>query len=105
MKVDVVMLPKELTPALLEGRSVAVFDVLRATTTMTAALAAGVKEIRVFPDLAAAEVAARGFDGPRILCGVANCLAPAGFDLGNSPGDFRSDHHAGRVAFMCTTNG
>ena len=42
MRVDVVYLPADLRPHHLAGRAVAVFDVLRATTTMTAALAAGV---------------------------------------------------------------
>jgi 2-phosphosulfolactate phosphatase len=89
----------------LDGRSVVVFDVLRATTTMTAALAAGVREIRVFGDLESARRAADAFHGPRLLCGESNCLPPPGFDLGNSPGAFDRDAHAGRVAFMSTTNG
>lgn len=81
------------------------FDVLRATTTMTAALEAGVREIRVFGDLASARAAVAAFTGPRILCGEEQCLPPPDFDLGNSPGAFMSDAHAGRVAFMSTTNG
>ena len=105
MNLDVVLLPKDLEPRHLEGRSVVVFDVLRATTTMAAALAAGVEEIRVFGSLADASRAAAAHRGARILCGEENCLPPPGFDLGNSPGAFRRELHAGRTAYMSTTNG
>jgi 2-phosphosulfolactate phosphatase len=103
--VDVVLLPGQLEPRHLRGRIVVVFDVLRATTTMAAALAAGVQEIRVFGSLDEAAKAARRHEGPRILCGEANCLPPAGFDLGNSPGAFTRERHAGLTAYMSTTNG
>jgi 2-phosphosulfolactate phosphatase len=105
MDAKVILLPRDLRPDDLHGRSVVVFDVLRATTTMTAALAAGVREIRVLADLESARRAADRFHGPRLLCGESNCLPPPGFDLGNSPGTFNRAAHAGRVAFMSTTNG
>jgi 2-phosphosulfolactate phosphatase len=106
MEVDVVLLPRDLGPRHLRGRAVVVFDVLRATTTMAAALAAGVEKIRVFGSIAEARAAAERHAGgaAHILCGEENCLPPAGFDLGNSPGSF-SEEHAGRVAYMSTTNG
>jgi 2-phosphosulfolactate phosphatase len=106
LEVSVVLLPSDLKPAHLDGRAVVVFDVLRATTSMTAALTAGVREIRVFPDLEYARRAAQHHTaGPRILCGEERCLPPPGFDLGNSPGAFNRDAHRGAVAFMSTTNG
>src|SRR5438270_6879245 len=105
MDAKVILLPRDLRPDDLHGHSVVVFDVLRATTTMTAALAAGVCEIRVFGDLESARRAADAFHGPRLLCGESNCLPPPGFDLGNSPGAFNVAAHERRVAFMSTTNG
>ncbi len=105
MRIDVVMLPSELTTRHLRGRAVAVFDVLRATTTMTAALAAGVAEIRLFADIEAARSAAAAHAGKRLLVGEVRCLPPEGFELGNSPGAFNRDLHAGTTMFMCTTNG
>jgi 2-phosphosulfolactate phosphatase len=105
MTVDVVLLPKDLQRAHLQDRLVVVFDVLRATTTMAAALAAGVREIRVFGDLEAARAAAGGDVRARLLCGEQNCLPPPGFDLGNSPGAFSRELHARRTVYMCTTNG
>ena len=104
MKVEVVQLPRLLETRHLVDRSVVVFDVLRATTSMTAALAAGVEEIRVFGSITEAKDAAGGFAGEKLLCGEVQCLPPSGFDLGNSPGAFCSDHR-GRVMFMSTTNG
>jgi 2-phosphosulfolactate phosphatase len=103
MNLDVALLPRDLDLQRLPGRVVVVFDVLRATTTMTAALAAGVKEIRVFADVAAVREAA-GNGGGALLCGEERCLAPQGFDLGNSPGAFGAEHR-GRAVFMSTTNG
>src|SRR2546428_2453321 len=106
MVVDVVLLPNDLQPAHLAGRVVVVFDVLRATTSMAAALAAGVKEIRVFGDLDAVRAAAGEREmSNRLLCGERDCLPPEGFDLGNSPGAFSRSLHAGRVMYMSTTNG
>jgi 2-phosphosulfolactate phosphatase len=105
MNIDALILPRDLNPARIADRTVVVFDVLRATTSMTAALAAGIKEIRVFDSLEDAATAANAFGQPRLLCGERNSLPPAGFDLGNSPGQFDREKHAGMTVFMSTTNG
>ena len=104
MNADVILLPKDLDPACLGGRAVAVFDVLRATTSITAALAVGVAEVRVFGALDECLAAAAAFDGPKLTCGERHTLPPPGFDLGNSPGQF-TPAHAGRTVFLTTTNG
>ena len=49
-----VLLPRDLLPVHLTDRSVVVFDVLRATTSITAALAAGVTSIGVFGSISEA---------------------------------------------------
>jgi 2-phosphosulfolactate phosphatase len=103
MRIDLLPLPAR-RPDLLAGRACAVFDVLRATTTITAALAAGVREIHLFDSLDKARDAAAAHRGSRLLCGERECVAPAGFDLGNSPGQF-IDAHLGTTVFICTTNG
>jgi len=105
MKIEVIELPRLLQPHHLPGRAVVVFDVLRATTSITSALMAGVQEVRVFGSLAEAETAAKAFAGRRLLCGEQNCLMPPGFDLGNSPGQFVAKLHCGATAFLSTTNG
>ena len=105
MNADVILLPKDLDPACLTDRAVAVFDVLRATTSITAALSVGVAEVRVFGDLDSCLAAAAQFPGPKLTCGERHTLPPPGFDLGNSPGQFTAADHAGRTVFMTTTNG
>jgi 2-phosphosulfolactate phosphatase len=106
MNVQVALLPRDLEAQSLSGRVVVVFDVLRATTTMTAALAMGVQEICVFGDVATARKYATGvgmYPKP-LLCGEENCLPPEGFDMGNSPGAFDRSLKD-RTLYMSTTNG
>lgn len=104
LNVRVVTLPSQLTPADVEGRAVVAFDVLRATTTITSALSAGVAEIRLYPNLDDARSGYRADVRPKLLVGESACLKPADFDLGNSPGQF-SAGDAGKVVHMATTNG
>src|SRR6516162_9743988 len=105
MKIDVVPLPSMLTDEHVRDRVVVVFDVLRATTTIATAIANGAKEIRVFDSLDAARSAAVDFTGAKLLCGESKCLAPLGFDLGNSPGDYTREVVLGKTVFLSTTNG
>ncbi len=105
MEIDIVKLPKDLRPEHLKNRAVVVFDVLRATTTIVTAIASGAKEVRVFGSLDAARQAASEFSGEKILAGEKGCLAPAGFDLGNSPGDCRAERVSCKTIFLSTTNG
>jgi 2-phosphosulfolactate phosphatase len=104
MNIDVVLMPALLDPGSLNGKTVVVFDVLRATTTIAAAFAAGITWIRAFADLSSArEAAEKAFPRP-ILCGEQNALPAPGVDLGNSPRQFRPEH-AGREVYLATTNG
>src|ERR1700722_14104305 len=105
MQINTLILPRDLDVASIVDRTVVAFDVLRATTSITSALAAGVKEIRVFDSLDAAMSAANAFGQPRLLCGERHTLPPPGFDLGNSPGQFDAKKHAGMTMFLSTTNG
>lgn len=104
MHVNVVFLPLDLSPADVRGRTVVVFDVLRATTSISTALQTGVQEIRVYSDVAAVRSAAQT-TADALLCGEEKCHAPAGFHLGNSPIGFRDKALRGRTLLMSTTNG
>ncbi len=105
LPVRVIMLPSLLSEDDVSNRSVVVFDVLRATTTIAAAISAGANEVRVFASLDEARDASRAFGGSKLLAGEHECLPPADFDLGNSPGDYRAERVADRTIFMSTTNG
>lgn len=107
MRLDVFFTPKEAVPADLSGRTIIVVDVLRATTTMLAALANGAREIL---PVASVEEAVRRKDGlgrrdDLLLCGERGSRAIPGFDLGNSPLEFTTEKVRGRTLVMTTTNG
>jgi 2-phosphosulfolactate phosphatase len=108
-RVHVVDLPAHLTPADLAGHAVAVFDVLRATTTITQAIAAGCTAIHLFDSPAAARAAAAANTtakaAPSLLAGEIHCLPAPGFDLGNSPSHFTPAKVAGQTIHFATTNG
>jgi 2-phosphosulfolactate phosphatase len=104
MRVEVAALPSLMVVEQLPRRTAIVFDVLRATTTMAAALHAGARRIVPFDSLESASSAARAFDGPRVLAGERNVLRPDGFDAGNSPPEVAA-LAPGRTVFMSTTNG
>ncbi len=86
---------------------VAVSDILRHTTTLVAAFAAGARSARAFPTLDAARAAhAASTADPRpLLCGEGGGLKPADFDHGNSPREFTPARVAGRDLYVATTNG
>jgi 2-phosphosulfolactate phosphatase len=103
MDVEVALMPKYLGDSPLAEKTVVVFDVLRATTTIVAALAVGVRSVRAFAELAEAKAVAAKTPGV-ILCGELNALPAPGVDMGNSPGQF-GPQHAGRDVLLATTNG
>ncbi len=83
-----------------------VVDVLRATTTIAVALAAGATGVQVFADLA--ELLRVSSDWPeaqRLRVGERGGQVVSGFDLGNSPLDCTPERVRGRRLFMSTTNG
>jgi 2-phosphosulfolactate phosphatase len=106
MIIDVVRLPKDLWAEQVKDRAVVVFDVLRATTTIATALNAGAIEVRAFDSIASASLAANRPEAQgRLLCGEQKCVAPPGFDLGNSPREFVAGKVAGKTIYLSTTNG
>ncbi|NBW85687.1 MAG: 2-phosphosulfolactate phosphatase [Planctomycetia bacterium] len=84
------------------GHVAVIIDVLRASTTMTTALAHGAAGVRPMLTVEQARAAA----GPGVLLGgERGCVRIPGFDLGNSPLDYVPDVVAGRRVVITTTNG
>jgi 2-phosphosulfolactate phosphatase len=81
-----------------------VVDVLRASSTVVAMLAAGAEAILVAADVDEARRLARDLPG-HLLCGERGGLPPPGFDYGNSPREFAALDLRGRRAILCTSNG
>jgi 2-phosphosulfolactate phosphatase len=100
-----------LSPALvarerLAGAAAVVIDVLRATTTIVHALAAGCVAVRPCADAQAAVAAARELPAGAVLLGGERDARPMpGFDLGNSPGGYTPDVCRGKTLLLSTTNG
>lgn len=106
MRIDVVFTPAELPRGLVSGRTVAVVDVLRATTSIVHALVNGAR--RVVPVATLEEAVRKAEELGRddvLLCGERDCQLIRGFDLGNSPEEFTPARVAGRTLVMTTTNG
>jgi 2-phosphosulfolactate phosphatase len=94
--IDVAFLGTAVRPA---GTAV-VIDVLRATSTITLAMASGYERVLV----AGSIDEARELRGPgRILAGEAGCARAPGFDLGNSPEETLEPRAPELV--LATTNG
>jgi 2-phosphosulfolactate phosphatase len=106
MKLDVLFTPAGLTLAEVQGRTVFVIDILRATTSMCAALSNGARAIL---PVASAEEALKlaqtiGSEDVR-LAGERNCVRIEGFHLGNSPLEMSEVSVRGRTLVFTTTNG
>lgn len=106
MKLDVVFTPLGLAPGDVAGRTVLVVDVLRATTTICAALHHGAKAVVVAADIEDATRLAHTLDKRDVLlAGERNCVRIPGFQLGNSPDEMSPDQVRGKTLVMTTTNG
>ncbi len=106
VRVDVLFGAAEATPQDVAGRVVAVIDVLRASTTIAAALHAGAKSIIPFATPEEAAVRAKNFEkGAVLLAGERKMLPIPGFDLGNSPREFVPKAVTGKTILFTTTNG
>lgn len=103
---NVHFLPTLTTPEALSGSTVVVIDVLRATTTIATALAAGAKEIVPCLEIDEARQIAAGFpSGTALLGGERGGKRIAGFDLGNSPAEYTPQRVSGKTVVITTTNG
>jgi 2-phosphosulfolactate phosphatase len=100
------LLPRLIPHGSLRGGVAVVVDVLRATTVMVHALAAGCEAVMPCGEIdEAKEVAASLPAGTALLVGERHGLPIPGFDLGNSPADFTREACEGKTLVMTTTNG
>jgi len=104
--VHVAMLPALMRREGLQQSAVCVVDLLRASTTLVRAIESGATAIRLVNEPADAirERDALGVGGA-IAAGERHGVAPAGFDLGNSPGEFTPERVGGKTVVFTTTNG
>jgi 2-phosphosulfolactate phosphatase len=100
------LLPALFEPGELAGGTAVVIDVLRATTTIVYALAAGAQSVIPCGEIDAARAVASSLPaGTALLGGERVGLKIAGFDLGNSPTEYVPTVVGGRTIVFTTTNG
>jgi 2-phosphosulfolactate phosphatase len=106
MKVEVVFTPAAIGPGQVQGRAVFVIDILRATTTMCAALSRGARAIiPVASTEEALRLAQTIGSADILLAGEKDCLRIPGFQLGNSPLEMTESAVRGKTLVLTTTNG
>lgn len=106
MIVDVVIIPGLFDRAKAHGKSIAVIDVLRSSSTLITAMANGAKDAFLFGTPDEAKAKKRDLNSHDILlCGERNGMKVAGFDLGNSPSEYSSRMVRGKTLFFTSTNG
>ena len=104
--IDVALTLEEVRGMPLTGVTAVVLDVVRASTTIVAALGGGARA--VIPVATPEEARARGRRrgaGPVLVGGERGGAPPPGFDHGNSPAEYTPDRVRGRTVVFTTTNG
>ncbi len=106
MRLDVLFGVQQLTPQDVQGRVVAVIDVLRASTTIAVALSNGARAIIPMESPDDAVTRSKQFErGAVRLAGERRMLKMDGFDLGNSPAEHSREAVEGKTVLLSTTNG
>ena len=82
-----------------------VIDVLRATSVMATAGAAGARSMRTCQTIESAQRIADQTRPKPLLCGERQCKPISGFDLGNSPAEYSRQIVQDRDLVLTTTNG
>ena len=106
MRLDVLFGVQQLTPQDVQGRVVAVIDVLRASTTIAVALSNGARAIIPMESPDDAVTRLKQFErGAVRLAGERRMLKMDGFDLGNSPAEHTREAVESKTVLLSTTNG
>lgn len=106
MRIDVVFGGGSAPASEFAGRVVAVIDVLRASTSIAAALANGARTVIPVETSDEAVMRAKAFERADVLLAGERKTKPIpGFDLGNSPREFTRAAVEGKTVLMTTTNG
>ncbi len=104
-EIQVVFIPQLLQPQQLANGTTVVVDVLRATTTIIAAIANGARQVIPAGTIPAALELRNTRQKTLVLGGERGGVIIPGFDHGNSPLEFTPEVIADRTLVLCTTNG
>jgi 2-phosphosulfolactate phosphatase len=104
MNIDVEISAKHVDTEKVQGNTVVVIDVLRATSVMTTALANGAQKIIPVKSIEEVFSTAEKFENV-LMVGERHADKVDGFDAGNSPFEFSKEVVQDKVIVMSTTNG
>ncbi|WP_027632491.1 2-phosphosulfolactate phosphatase family protein [Clostridium hydrogeniformans] len=105
MKVDVVISAEHIRDKDIEGKTVVVIDILRATSVIVTALNNGAKEVIPFLTVEEAKEYTKENREEFILGGERRAVKIEGFDFSNSPLEYTEELVKGKTVVMTTTNG
>ena len=105
MRLDVALLPQLVDRQALPTSTVLVVDVLRASTTIVAALGNGCAGVVSVADPDEAHRRAGALGAGALLAGERKGLMIDGFDLGNSPLEMTRERVGGKTLVFTTSNG
>jgi 2-phosphosulfolactate phosphatase len=106
MNIHIQLLPFSIPPGLLSNRVVVVIDILRATSVMVQAMSQGAREIIPVKTVEEAFQMVKNFPpNDTLLGGERESRKIEGFDLGNSPREYRGEKVRGKRLILTTTNG
>jgi 2-phosphosulfolactate phosphatase len=104
--IDVALTLEEVRGMPLTGLTAVVLDVVRASTTIVAALAGGARAVVPVATPDDARARGRGWaPGTALVGGERGGAPPSGFDCGNSPAEYSPERVRGRTVVFTTTNG
>ncbi len=106
IRIEVFFTPKHVEEMQLKDKNVIVIDVLRASTTIAVALYNGAKEIIPVGSIEnAAKISGNLLGDVTLRAGERNAKMIEGFNLGNSPLEYREEVVRGKSIIFITTNG
>ncbi len=106
MKVNVFFNPLSVDELFFAGKTTVVIDVLRASSTIVAALQNGAREVIPVSSVEfAVKVSGGMFGGQTLMGGERNTKKIEGFALGNSPLEYTKEAIEGKTIVLYTTNG
>lgn len=106
MKLNVHFSSNHLDELYFTGKTTVVIDVLRATTVIVTALNNGAREVIPVSTVDfAMKISGNAFSGQTLLGGERNTKKVEGFQLGNSPLEYKAEIVAGKSIVLHTTNG
>jgi 2-phosphosulfolactate phosphatase len=106
MKINVLFSPISVDELYFTGRTTVAIDLLRASSTIVAALQNGAKEVVPVATVEfAVKVSGGMFGGQTLIGGERNTKKIEGFALGNSPLEYTADVIGGKTIILYTSNG